>query len=127
MVNNASVLGSLSAKFKHSSGIRINKLAVNTHGRVNGEVFMDDVVDGATVNVKFEDGNAGQDLGGKDYKQSGSVSAPGSRDCVTDLSPNACSCSSFFSFFATLIRLGLTTRITACRSEPISTSSTAPQ
>lgn len=73
MVNNSSVLGSLSAKFKHSSGIRINKLAVNTHGRVNGEIFMDDVVDGATVNVKFEDGNAGQNLGGKDYKQSGSV------------------------------------------------------
>ena len=74
MVNNSSVLGSLSAKFKHSSGIRINKLAVNTHGRVNGEVFMDDVVDGATVNVKFEDGNAGQNLDGKDYKQSGSAS-----------------------------------------------------
>lgn len=74
MVNNASVLGSLSAKFKHSSGIRINKLAINTHGRVSGEVFMDDVVDGATVNVKFEDGNAGQNLCGKDYKQSGSVS-----------------------------------------------------
>ena len=75
MVNNVSVLGSLSAKFKHSSGIRIKKLAVNTHGRVNGEVSMDDVVDGATVNVKFEDGNAGQDLRGKDYKQSGSASS----------------------------------------------------
>lgn len=72
MAGNSSVLGSLSAKFKHSSGIRINKLAVNTHGRVNGEVFMDDVVDGATLNVKFEDGNAGQDAKGKDYGQSGS-------------------------------------------------------
>jgi hypothetical protein len=57
-LKNKSILAKLGASFKHSSGIKVDKLQVTTQGRVVGEFTMADIADGVNVTLKFEDGDS---------------------------------------------------------------------
>ena len=73
VLGSKSVLAKLSSKFVYS-GINVSKLQVSNHGRVNFEASVENVVDGLTVTVKAEDGNA-TNADGKAYETYGKIGA----------------------------------------------------
>jgi hypothetical protein len=69
-----SLLAKLSSKFAHSSGINVDKLQVSTHGRLNFEASVANVVEGLKLSVKAEDGTA-TNADGKKYSSYGKLGA----------------------------------------------------